>query len=235
MDLRLIREFNESHQYRSKPQIRQTNARVVADFAFMDLIALWILYNEFEYAPKARKYAAKTVTFNGFRNYRQMGTDLYINLHILTQKRSDLLDSSADSTLFGRLKIDERLIIRYLREIEQNSLNQGTARRVLHSLDDDLYITDSNYRSVRRLAQNWRNLTSAQKRTVVTRMLFFYKAHARRSEIYGMLRELGKKKSYIAPGADNPEIGGIGLVGGSIAALVAAKYLKDRKKRRRRR
>lgn len=219
MDLKLINQFNESTQYRSKAQLAQTTAREVADFAFMDMVALWILYNEFEYAPQARKYAEKTVTFNRFTNYRQMGTDLYHNLHILTQKRGELINADdADTTLLDRIELDERRLVRYLRSIENNNITMGMARMSLQRFENALHISNSNYRSVRRLAQNWPRLQTAQKRTVITRMMFFYQTHARRSEIYKYLKSLARAQNLEAKDAKNPEMS----TGAKVAAGAAA-------------
>lgn len=206
MDLKLVTEFNESTQYRSKSAIKKTNAREVCDFAFMDLLALWILYNEFEYAPDAIRYAERTAAFNRFDNYRQMGTDLYLNLHIIAQKRTDLLGTDADATLLDRIQLDVPMTVRYLRNISRNSLSQSMARMSLQRLENSLMITNSNYRSVRRLVQNWPNLQTAQKRTALTRMIFFYRTNARRSEMYGLINALAKSQGLEDRSAENPEM-----------------------------
>src|SRR6056297_58489 len=232
MDLKLINQLNESHQYRSKAQLAQTTAREVADFAFMDLVALWILYNEFEFAPRAIKYAEATATFNRFTNYRQMGTDLYHNLHILTQRKTELISADeADTALLGRIELDERQLVRYLRGIASNNMNTGMARMSLQRFENALYISNSNYRSARRLAQNWPRLQTAQKRTVITRMLFFYRVHARRSEIYKMLKDLARTQNLEAKDAKNPELstgakvamGAAAFAGGFAAGRAAGK------------
>src|SRR6056297_1072891 len=192
MELKLITEFNESTQYRSKSAFRQTDARTVCDHAFMDMIALWILYNENEFAPWALEYASRTVQFNRFTNYRQMGTDLYLNLHVITEKRTDLLGmNDKDLIMLDRVQLDVPNIVRYLRMMSQNNINQGMARMTLQKLEHSLHINNSNYRSVRRIAQNWPNLATNQKRMVITRMNFFYQMNARRSEVFKQIKLLG--------------------------------------------
>lgn len=205
MDLKLINDLSESTQYRSKQGIKQTDARTVCDFAFMDMIGIWILYNEFEFAPFAMDYAKRTVQFTRFNNFRQMSTDLYINLHVITEDRVDLLGSEADAILLNRIQLDEPRIIRYLRNASTNRLTQPYAQQTLLRLEQSLYIQDSNYRSIRRLAQSWPTLNSSQKRTVITRMNFFYRANARRSEMGHQIAALGKSGNFIDPNANNPE------------------------------
>lgn len=205
MDLKLVNEFTESRMYRSKQAINTKTAREVADLAFMDMIAIWILYNEFEFAPIGRDYAERTVMFNRFNQFRQMSTDLYINLHVISEKRTDLMSSAADVTLLERIQLDIPNIVRYLRMASQNHLNQGMVRQTLQRLEFALQIDNSNYRSVRRLAQGWPTLNTAQKRMVLTRMLFFYRMHGLRSEMYQHLKTLADSKGLVEPNAKNPE------------------------------
>jgi hypothetical protein len=224
MELRLINEFTESAQYRTPSAIQQTDARIIADHAFMDMIAIWILYNEFAYAPQARKYAERTATFNRFTNFRQMGTDLYLSLHVITEKRTDLLNTEADVTLLDRIQLDVPGIVRYLRMASQNVLTPGMARMTLQRIENSLYIDNSNYRSVRRLAQSWPTLSTSQKRTVLTRMVFFYRTHARRSEMYILIESLAKTNGLLDPSAVNPERPGKLKTAASMAAAGAVGF-----------
>ena len=131
MDLKLVNQLTESRMYRSKQNIKNYSARQVCDHAFMDMIAIWILYNEFEFANTAIYYANKTAAYGGFKNFRQSSTDLYLSLHIISEKRTDLLDSAADETLLERVNLNEREIIRYLRLATQNNLRESAARQTL--------------------------------------------------------------------------------------------------------
>lgn len=229
MDLKLIPELTESMQYRSKSMFQYTTARQVCDHAFMDMIAIWILYNEFETAPKARDYAGRTMTYNGFKTFRQASTDLYLTMHVITQDRTDLLSSDEDSTLLGRITLDEQKVIRYLRETAGNKITQMMVRQTLQKLERALYIENSNYRSVRRLAQNWPTLSTSQKRTTLTRMLMFYRVNARRSEMFKELNQLARSKNLIDPNAKDPGLAakaaavGVAAVGGFAAGRALGK------------
>jgi len=221
MDLKLVNDLTESRMYRSKQAFKRITAREVADMAFMDMIAIWILYNEFESAPASREYAGRTATFNSFNNFRQMSTDLYLNLHVITQNRTDLLGTDADVTLLDRIQPNEQQILRYLRMAHQNNLSQGMARQTLQRLEFALHIQNSNYRSIRRLAQGWPNLSTGQKRIVLTRMIFFYRTHARRSEMYQYVNSLARNHDLIDSNASNPESRAAKIAGAAAVATAA--------------
>ena len=206
MKLSLINDLNESTQYRTRSAFRGVSARQVADHAFMDMIGIWILFNEFEYAPQAIEYASRTGQMYGFRRYMQSGTDLYLNLHVISEKRTDLLDTEADQVALDRININDRQIVRYLHQVANNSISQGQVRMTLQRLEQSLRIEESNYRSVRRLAQTWPTLDTGRKRAVLTRMLLFYRTHARRSEMFRMLSSLAQAKNLVDRNANNPEM-----------------------------
>jgi len=224
MDLKLINELNESSQYRSKSAFHGTTARVVCDHAFMDMIGVWIMFNEFEFNPAAQDYAARTVTFNRFSQYRQMGTDLYLNLHVITENRTDLVGTTADSALLERIQLDVPQIVRYLRSASRNNMTKALTMQTLQRMENALYVDNSNYRSIRRLAQSWPTLQTGQKRTVITRMTMFYQMNARRSEMFQMIKALGKSKGLIDNSANNPERPSKAKLAAAGAAAAAAGF-----------
>lgn len=225
MELTFVTDLNESKQYRSKQAISRVTARQVADHTFMDMIALWILFNEFDYAPEAISYAGSTVQYNKFSNYRQSANDLYLNLHIITEKRTDLLSPDPESVvLLDRMFIDSRNIVRYLRQMTSNNLSPSKVRQTLQRLEQNLYIENSNYRSIRRLAQSWPTLDTNRKRAVLTRMMMFYKVHARRSEMYQMISALAKSHNLNDKNATNPEKPGLLKTAAAAGAAGAAGF-----------
>lgn len=195
MELGFVKDLNESSQYRTRFNLASVSARTIADHAFMDIIALWILYNEYDYAPAAVEYARKTKLFGGFNTYRQSATDLYMTLYVLSTKNVDIIHGDeASKLLLDRIVVDSNDISTYLKKIANNSLTSVIARQTLQKAERDFKINESNYRSIRRLAQNWGLLTNNQKELVVGRMVQFYDAHARKSEMGHMLKELAHHK-----------------------------------------
>ena len=131
---------------------------------------------------------------------------MYHNLHIITQTRSDLLSSEADQIALDKFNVDERRIIFFLQQISRNDIPESQVRITLQRLEQSLAIEDSNYRSVRRLAQSWPTLTTSTKRVVLTRMLMFYRTNARLGDLFQPLMTLAKTKNLIADEATSPEI-----------------------------
>lgn len=201
-----IKDLNESRQYRTRQQIQRSNAREIVDHAFLDMITLYILYNEFDMAPIAVKYANKTMMYGSFKSYRQSGTDLYIALHLIQRKDADALaGDGADNALLQRINFPEQHIKTFLNTMKMNNMNPSTARQSLQLIERKFMITNSNYRSIRRLAQDWPRINATQRALVVTRLLQFYRTHARRSELFGFLQDYARTKKLEIRNAHNAE------------------------------
>jgi hypothetical protein len=191
----------ESRQYRSAGSTGTLNLRNVADFAFLDLISLFVLNNEYETAPVSKKYADKTISFRNFGRARLSGTDLYTSLNILTNPDSIFSkkihqNPEMDLALRDRLKVNNQALKRYLDLLADGKMNRDDAAVLLLRFEKQLNITDSKLKSIRRLAQDWSGLNDMQKELVLTRMLQYYRRFAKRSELAVFIEDLGLGKGY---------------------------------------
>jgi len=207
MKLEIVTDLNESSQYRTRQSLRGIDARTIVDHAFLDTVALWILYNEFDFSPSAIAYANKTMSYSNFNHYRQSGTDMYMTYHIISTSDSSLLSgTAADSTLLDRIRFPEQKIKIFLNAMKNNNLAKSVAAQTLYDMEHKLHIDNSNYRSIRRLAAGWQTASKSDKSLVITRLLQFYRMHARRGEIFSMISSLAKSNHLELDSAKNAEI-----------------------------
>lgn len=190
----------ESRQYRAGGA-KKLNLRQVANFAFLDLLALYILHNEYEMSAVAGAYSQNTMSFRNFQRPRLSGTDLYTSLNILSNPNSVFSKTikqnpDIDTILRNKINVHLPTVKRYLELLEKGNITGSDAAQLLLRLEKQLFITDSQYKSMRRLVQDWPNLTSMQRELVVTRMSQQYRKFARRSELFVFLEDLSKLKGY---------------------------------------
>lgn len=212
-----IREnCNESKMYRNA-YLTALSLRDVADNAFLSLLLLYIFNREFDTAPFAQQYAQRTSQFGSWREQRVAGTDLYQSLHLLTNPKSRLSGRLAgaeqNDTMRQRLFIREKLIKDYLRNMAKGTLDHSTANRIMFQLEGQMNIDLSAYKSLRRLAMDWENLTTFQKKVTITRLLQYFRTRARRSDLYPLLEEVSKKKDWELEADHNAEVAAIGAAG----------------------
>ena len=108
-----IGDLMESKMFRSRAKVEGSNAREMADFAMMNVLALYILSNEYDYAVVAQDYAKRTIMYGNFNTFRQGGTDLNI---ALTAVKNGMSDSGAKNKLqSGKLKFNDQKMKVFLR------------------------------------------------------------------------------------------------------------------------
>jgi len=217
----------ESRQYRSTAGRRSLDLRKVADFAFVDMLSLYILSHEYETAPVSANYAEKTISYRNFTRPRLSGTDLYVSLNILADPKGYFGQSigqnpDADEILASKLRFNLPTIKRYLELLGDHQLRRDDAATLLLRLERQLVIKDSKLKSMRRLAQDWEGLNSMQKQILVTRMLQFYKRTAKRSELSVFLEDMGKTKGYIMSGGIDAELTNLGYKSAFASAVAGA-------------
>jgi len=209
----------ESRQYRASGA-RGLNLRNVADFAFLDLLTLYILHSEYETAPIAAKYADSTMSYRNFAKARLSGTDLYVSMNILSDPTSVFShkiaqNADADAILRSKLKLNLPTVKRYLDILADGSITKDDAATLFLRLEKQLNITDSKLRSLRRLVQDWPALNTMQRELAATKMLQYYKKFAKRSEMSVFLSDLAKGKGYEMRGGIDAELANLGYTGHS--------------------
>jgi hypothetical protein len=209
----------ESRQYRASGA-RNLNLRNVADFAFLDLLTLFILHSEYETAPIAAKYADSTMSYRNFAKARLSGTDLYVSMNILSDPTSVfshkiMQNADADAILRGKLKLNLPTVKRYLDMLADGSMTKDDAATLFLRLEKQLNITDSKLRSIRRLVQDWPVLNTMQRELAATKMLQYYKKFAKRSEMSVFLNDLAQGKGYEMRGGVDAELANLGYTGHS--------------------
>ena len=207
----------ESRQYRASGG-RNLSLRNVADFAFLDLLSLYILHSEYETASMAAKYADSTIGYRNFAKARLSGTDLYVSMNILSDptsvfSRKIAQNADADSILRGKLKLNLPTVKRYLDLLADGSITPSDTAMLLLRMEKQLNITDSKLRSIRRLVQDWPGLNTMQRELATTKMLQYYKKFAKRSEIALFLSDMARGQGYEMRGGIDAELSNLGYTG----------------------
>jgi hypothetical protein len=193
------------------------------------MITLYILYNDYNAAPIAQAYAQNTFKYRNFDQYRQSASDLYVALN---QIKTGAAKDSKASIQRSKVKLPEAKLRQFFTAISNGQPVPGV-KAFFMELERGLDIQNSNYRSVRRLAADWSNLTNGQKKLVVTRLLQFYRTKAIRSELYPVLKKYAASNNLELANVDNAEKKGLGIAaktaiataGGYAAGRLLGKWL----------
>ena len=195
--LTFMQSLGEARMYKSRPQINKAGARSITDHAFVSLLSLYAMSQDYNSAPTAKKYAKATASKGGFNQPSPGGTDLYQTLFTMNKPKG-LFSQEKDSMLMDKVKFDQARTRAFLRKIETGNLQPGEAQSFFYKLEKDLAIQDPKLRAARRLTQNWPNLTTQQQTLVASQFDRYFRANALRSDMYPLFKQFAKGNNLIA-------------------------------------
>ena len=99
------------------------------------------------------------------------------------------------------------MLRKFFKEMSGDTLRRDVAflPRFFLTLEKKLNISTSNYRSIRRLAQNWPKTSIAEKHLIVTRLSMYFRSNARLAELFPHLDALSRNKNLGIDIANDPE------------------------------
>ena len=150
--LEFMQTLGEARMFKTRDQISREGARVLTDHLFVSALSLFVMSKDYDYAPQATAYAARTAQYGSFNKPSPGGTDLYQTIYSL--QNPDFLTSQKDKLLMNRVNIDGSKITRFVKQMRSGNLTQQQAKTFLFKLEKDLAIQDPKLRAARRLVQD---------------------------------------------------------------------------------
>ena len=187
--LPFMQSLGEARMYKSKAQISREGARSITDHAFVSMLSLYAMSQDYDSAPMAANYAKATISRGSFSAPSPGGTDLYQTLFTLN-KPEGLVNSANDKMLMSKVQLDNNKIKGFLRKIQNGNLSHGEAQSFFYRLESQLAIQDPKLRAARRLTQNWSKLTTTQ-------LDRYYKTAAYRSDMRPLFMKFAKNNGLI--------------------------------------
>ena len=197
-NLSFIESLGEARMYKTRQQISKEGARSITDHAFMSMMSLYAMSNDYEYAPVAKEYAKRTLSRGNFGNPSPSGTDLYQTLFTL-KKPSGLLGGEKDNLLMSKVRVNDARIKQFMQGIQNGNLTSGQAQAFFFKLEKDLAIQDPKLRATRRLVQDWSSLTTAQRQLVGTQMTKYFRQQGKRSDLAPLMNSFISKNKLAVP------------------------------------
>jgi hypothetical protein len=196
-ELSFMQSLGEARMYKSRSQISSEGARSITNHAFVSMLSLYTMSQDYDAAPTASKYAKATISRGSFSQPSPGGTDLYQTLFTLS-KPEGMFKNEKDALLMNKVNFNPTKTKAFLRRMQTGQVTQGEAQTFFFRLEKDLAITDPKLKAARRLAQNWGGLTTAQRTLVGSQLDRHYRANALRSDMYPLFKRFAKNNALIA-------------------------------------
>ena len=82
-----INSLGEARMFKTRQQISSEGASSITNHLFVGLMSIYIMSNNYEYAPVAKAYATNTVRKGNFNTPSPSGSDLYQTMHTLLKPK----------------------------------------------------------------------------------------------------------------------------------------------------
>ncbi|MDA9302708.1 hypothetical protein N8072_00870 [bacterium] len=216
--LKFFQELGEARMFKTRDQVSKSGANTLTNHMFANLLSLYIMSNDYNYAPVAKKYATKTASMGGFGRPSPGGTDLYQTIHSLEHPEYFKGDAKA-SMHMGKVNVDQVKVKRFLNGIKTGNLTPQQASSFFMKLERDLKITDPKLRATRRLGQDWSTLNSQQRQLVGNHLSRYYRSDAMRSDMAPLFNNFAKDNKLVLTPSKTAKIAkSIARKAGSFAA-----------------
>lgn len=190
--MKFIQSLNESKLFSSSHSFSRYTGRQLAEMCYLHIIALRIISCEKITLMQSKQYALKTNNHDKFKKWHQNSTDVYLLLYALLADDVKTHDTISRHFI-DTLNIDVPKITAWLLSISShNDMSETRSHRLFATLDNQLKVHDGSFRSIRRLAMNWTDLTLREKQLCFTRLIQIMRQRCHSSDLFFHLERLAK-------------------------------------------
>lgn len=189
----------------------ENNAKVLTYTDCCERLYLSLLMLEFmRYYPQTKNfvksYASRTKK-NNYKDFRLHSTDLY-NLIYFVNGDEAAIDKLKDPAAAKKVRSQTHLPLlslnRYLSQLSNDSKPLGVAE-TFNKIESGLKITNSDYKSIRRVFLNLRSTSEKEKSQAATRLLLAARAKLRNSDLIDDYEKLISSKDLESNKVADPE------------------------------
>ena len=202
-----IKDLHESRMTKDNGSSKKLTYTDCGERAYLTLLALETMRQYPDFKGYVQRYCKKTSGFELYKFYRIMGTDLYNFIYFLVgddSAQDKLKDPGAAKRLKAKTILPVAAINRYINALAQGKEPTQTSQLLL-KLEGALNITNSDYKAIRRNLVSYNKLTRADKRLLVTRLIFAVRAKLRSSDIIEDFEKFAQIKDLEKTNVTDPE------------------------------
>lgn len=226
-----IKNLTESKLIRHKAMLSKYDARDIADMIFLYMLAIQVLKSDFNAAPFGLAYLHKTFVANRIDDFRHSSSDLNLLAHTLfgannTDSYETLKNKDSNDILMNQINFDYNMVRRWSRMSIQGSDTTSLDYRLLLKLEQDLKITNSNFRAIRRLVSDWNNIPNESQQLAMTRLILEFRKLMPQAEIMRVLEKFARSKKLMIKDNSNLAKNLAIMSAGAIAGAAIVRFLR---------
>lgn len=206
--MEFLAELHEARMTRDSNNQKVLTYTDCCERLYLSLLSLELLRRYPQFAPLAHGYAKKTTDRDSYKHFRMYATDLYNFAHFVTgdaETIKKLKDPKSAMAVRAKTTLPTMAFNRYLMGLASGRASNSNDQQVFISIESALNITNTDYKDVRRNIFNLERLATADKKKIVTRLLFAVRAKLRSSDIIEYVEKLAAIRDLETAKISDPE------------------------------
>jgi hypothetical protein len=230
MDLTLVnQEISEARLYRTTNGFKNLTGRDIANLLYLHTLSLYMMLQDDSSEDYAVAYAKQTSQYGYFSLMRTHGTDIYMLAYATKNPDNRYIsfkDNRQSRKFLEKLRFNERQFHQFIAKMGRRADKKNEALSFFMRLENQLKITDSRYKSYRRMVLSWGKLKYHAKQLTVTKLSQEIRRLGRGSELItpmtGMIKDRGLR---VSSDYKEPRTSLTKKVATAAAGAVAGRYL----------
>lgn len=230
MELELInQEISEARLYRTTNSFKNLTGRDIANLLYLQTLSLYMLLQDDSSEEYAVGYAKQSSQYGYYGLMRTHATDIYMLAYAVKNPENRYIkfkDNNQSKKFLNSCRFNERQFHYFLSRMGRRADKRNEALSFFMRLENQLKISDTRYKSYRRLVLSWGKLRYNSKQLAVTKLTQEIRRLGRGSELIspmtGMIKDRGLR---VASDYKEPRTSLTRRVAGAAAGAVAGRYL----------
>jgi hypothetical protein len=222
----LDNEITEGRLLRTTNNFKKLTGRDVADLLYLNSLVIYIMAKDSKQSKFALGYARKTTQYGNYTLFRTHATDLYLLSYIINNpdsKQIKLKDTIFSKRFLNSCKFEPKQHSQFFYKLASQG-KVPLATTYFMSLERQIKINDSRYKSWRRLAVDWEHLKYRSRQYIVAKIIQEFRRIAITSELVSNLQTMTKYRSYDITDKYSRKPSTGRKVAGAVAGAVAGGY-----------
>lgn len=191
-----IKDLHEARMTRNESNTRRLTYTDCCERMYLILLVLELLRNFPGMRGKVQEYARRSSGYESYKHFRMHGTDLYNFVYFVSgdeDAMNKLKDPGAAKKLRAQTTLPLMMVNRYITQLANGSVPTKPSELFI-KLESVLGITNPDYKRARRVLLNFVKVSTNDKKTAVTKLLFAARAKLRNSDIIDELESLASAR-----------------------------------------
>ena len=229
-DFQLVnQEISEARLYRTTNSFKNLTGRNVANLLYLQTLSLYMLLQDDSSEEYAVGYAKQSSQYGYYGLMRTHATDIYMLAYAVKNPDNRYIsfkDNNQSKKFLNSCKFNERQFHNFMSKVGRRGDRRNEALSFFMRLENQLKISDTRYKSYRRLVLSWGKLRYSSKQLAVTKLTQEIRRLGRGSELLAPMTNMIKDRGLkVSSDYKEPRTSLTRRVATAAAGAVAGRYI----------